>query len=297
MKLYARKNIDYKILSIFLFVIIICGGVFIYHLYKKSKQIVPQVAVSNTSISVVGLTAKQVDVVNNQEFTAKVVGRKSVDVIARVAGNVSKINFAGGQYVNKGDVLFEVDEAPFLTKIYAPISGFINTSKVENGNLIYANSSVLTSIVESDFVYLDVFVAENILQKIALRSAVEVISLNLFGAVVEMDGALNLATGSAKIRAKVQNVGRVLKPNSFVDVRLFFNSIKGFLIPQNIAFREPDGVLKVFVVRDGVAKKIAVYEADIFENNWVITKGLSEGDVVISSEIQKVRDGMAVSVN
>jgi multidrug efflux system membrane fusion protein len=42
---------------------------------------------------------------------------KTVEVRARVRGHIQKVNFADGQYVKKGDLLFELDPRPFQAEV------------------------------------------------------------------------------------------------------------------------------------------------------------------------------------
>ena len=57
----------------------------------------------------------------------------------------------------------------------------------------------------------------------------------------------------------------------------------------------PDGTYAVFTLRDGKARQTAV-EVGLWEGkDWVIRKGLADGDRVIVSQLIKLQDGVAVS--
>jgi membrane fusion protein, multidrug efflux system len=52
-----------------------------------------------------------------EEFNGWMAADKTVDVRARVRGHIMKVDFTDGQYVKKGDLLFELDPRPFQTEI------------------------------------------------------------------------------------------------------------------------------------------------------------------------------------
>jgi RND family efflux transporter MFP subunit len=54
---------------------------------------------------------------DHEEFNGWMAPDKSVDVRSRVRGHIMKVNFTDGQYVKKGDLLFELDPRPFQAEI------------------------------------------------------------------------------------------------------------------------------------------------------------------------------------
>jgi multidrug efflux system membrane fusion protein len=52
-----------------------------------------------------------------EEFNGWLEPNASVDIRARVRGHISKVNFTDGQYVEKGQILFELDPRPFENEI------------------------------------------------------------------------------------------------------------------------------------------------------------------------------------
>lgn len=49
-----------------------------------------------------------------QEFTGRFKAKQRVEIRARVGGYLAEIKFTDGQFINKGDVLFVIDQRPFL---------------------------------------------------------------------------------------------------------------------------------------------------------------------------------------
>jgi len=51
------------------------------------------------------------------EYTGRVEAVNAVDVRARVGGHLEKVNFTAGEKVNKGDLLFLIDQKPFKSQL------------------------------------------------------------------------------------------------------------------------------------------------------------------------------------
>jgi RND family efflux transporter MFP subunit len=60
---------------------------------------------------------EQRELTDHEEFNGWMVADKTVEVRSRVRGHITKVNFTDGQYVKKGDLLFELDPRPFETEI------------------------------------------------------------------------------------------------------------------------------------------------------------------------------------
>src|SRR4051794_36333639 len=53
------------------------------------------------------------DVVDYQDFTGRLDAFKTVDIRARVSGYVTEVPFKEGDFVHKGDLLFQIDPRPY----------------------------------------------------------------------------------------------------------------------------------------------------------------------------------------
>ena len=60
---------------------------------------------------------EQRELSDHEEFNGWMAADKSVEVRARVKGHIKKTHFTDGQYVKKGDLLFELDPRPFEAEI------------------------------------------------------------------------------------------------------------------------------------------------------------------------------------
>jgi membrane fusion protein (multidrug efflux system) len=82
----------------------------------------------------------------------------------------------------------------------------------------------------------------------------------------------------------------------FVHARLAqFSQAGVFLVPQVALTRDPKGNAQVYVVsRDGKAELRPVTAARTQGDAWVVTKGLADGDRVITQGLGKVKPGQPV---
>jgi RND family efflux transporter MFP subunit len=62
---------------------------------------------------------QQRQLADHEEFNGWMAADKTVDVRSRVRGHIIQVNFTDGQYVKKGDLLFELDPRPFEADIGA----------------------------------------------------------------------------------------------------------------------------------------------------------------------------------
>lgn len=91
------------------------------------------------------------------DYTAKLEGEKSVEIRARVSGYLEKILFKDGDYVNEGDVLFEIDPEPFQAVVdacradVAEISAKIElaNSNLERAKQLYEGNAISKEVLET----------------------------------------------------------------------------------------------------------------------------------------------------
>jgi membrane fusion protein (multidrug efflux system) len=103
-------------------------------------------------------------------------------------------------------------------------------------------------------------------------------------------------TGTIRIVGAFPNPKNLLRPGQFGRVSAVTGMTKGaFLIPQRCV-TELQGKYQVAVVKPDNKVSIRNVEVGTREGDmWVILKGVSVGDQVISQGLEKVRDGSPVS--
>lgn len=199
--------------------------------------------------------------------------------------------------------------------IKAPISGLIGKSSVSTGALVTANQAdALATIRKLDPIYVDLVDSSANLLRIRAkvhagnlgheRKGPPPVTLQLEDSSQYPEtGHMNLAevnvsqsTGTFSLRATFDNPRRILLPGMFVRATVDLGDTpNAYLVPEQAVSRNSEGEATVYVV--GKDEKIAtrVLAADrIYDNSWVVTEGLEDGDRVVVDGLQYVSDGTSV---
>jgi membrane fusion protein, multidrug efflux system len=207
------------------------------------------------------------------------------------------------------------------TRVVAPISGVTSLAAKSNGSLVTTADSLLTTIVQTDPLYINFSVPEADFLKMnrEVRSgslsapsgrnsngsiSFEVSFKLADGSVFPTKGKMNFVservnpnTGGFDARAQVPNPDGDLRPGQFVRVILGGATRKAALaVPQRAVVDTQMGKLVFTVSPDNklVAKPV---ELDAWLNGeWVVTKGLQAGDrVMVDGVIKAHTPGMVVT--
>jgi len=205
------------------------------------------------------------------------------------------------------------------SRVSAPISGRVGLRNVDVGNMIRASDSdglvVITQIRPMDVIFTlverqipEVLAATRGATRAAAREGgppptplvVEAWGqdhkeLLATGELLTIDNQIDTATGTVRAKASFSNEDRRLFPNQFVNVRLKVRILENVLIiPSSAVQRNNDGFF-VYLVRDGKTRSQAITTSYATDTETVVASGLSEGDVVVTDGVDRLRDGMSVS--
>jgi membrane fusion protein (multidrug efflux system) len=190
-----------------------------------------------------------------------------------------------------------------FTKVLAPISGFIGKNNFVEGSLVTQNQiEPLAIITKNDQLYLDVQIPaddyytfnseKNILVKI-FDSQNSLISQ---GKLKVVEKFVDESTDSIAIRGIVENKEGKLLPGMFVSAKIILAERSVILAPQRSTFRDISANLAVLTIDENNLIKTKIIEADeIYQDNWIVKNGLSEGDRIIYEGFQKLKDEMKVN--
>ncbi|HXZ09830.1 MAG TPA: efflux RND transporter periplasmic adaptor subunit, partial [Paraburkholderia sp.] len=206
------------------------------------------------------------------------------------------------------------------TKVISPIAGIAGQQQVTAGAVVGngttdsgSGGTLLTTVQQIDPIYVNFTISAADL--IALREAQSAGNVALAaqdkttvqitlpggkpydqpGTLDFSDIAVNAATGAVNLRARVPNPRHQLLPGMYVSLDVDLGQRNGvFEIPQQAIQRDTSGPYAMVVGADGKAVRKSVDANDSYQNDWIVTKGLSAGDRVIVSNTQAVREGMLV---
>jgi membrane fusion protein (multidrug efflux system) len=189
--------------------------------------------------------------------------------------------------------------------VRAPISGRAGKQQVTEGALVgQSTATLLTTVDQIDSLYVNFSMSVSELEQIRrLQTGAagdrEVEILLPDGTPYARKGELDFsgdivdpATGAVALRARIPNPDKTLLPGTYVTIKTTLGQVPdAFLIPQAAVQRDAASAYVLVVGKDGnVARK------DIDANrsqgtDWIVTKGLTGGEQVIVSGLQKAQVG------
>ena len=201
------------------------------------------------------------------------------------------------------------------TKVLAPIDGRISKSNITQGALVTAlQSQALATITQLDPIYFDLVQANGQLRDLNLRKAAgELIAVTQtarldFGGdkFYRQQGILkfnevqaNPSTDTVTMRVEFPNADYTLLPGMYGQVELVqATRANSILVPQKAVQFNRQGQATVFMLSsDNKVELRVVTIGRSFERDWLVLSGLSQGEQVIVSGLQKIGPGMTVAPN
>ncbi len=192
------------------------------------------------------------------------------------------------------------------TKIFSPIDGFASLKYIDTGNLVH-NGTKLLQITKTNPIYAEFSVPDKDFLKYALFSYVKkrkLIANIEKGNIIKTNGYVDFAdvnidkyTSTVKLRAVFQNKDKKLYPGEFVRIILKGIQIKDKIeIPQQALIQNEKGTF-VFIVKKGKVLIKPVITAGTHGNNFIVEKGLNEGDLVILNNFFRIRPKSQVIID
>jgi membrane fusion protein (multidrug efflux system) len=190
------------------------------------------------------------------------------------------------------------------TAILAPISGFVSERVADPGEYISpsAPNSKIATIVRTSPLRLKIDVPEASIGKVGIGQGITLQTSaypdrNFAGTVVRILPSLNATARTLTVEAEVQNSDGLLKPGQFATVRITQSQPENAVMVPTSAVKAEGDINKVFVIKDGIAHERLV-QTGLLENDIIqIKQGLQEGEVVATSNLGALVDGIFVRAN
>jgi membrane fusion protein (multidrug efflux system) len=179
------------------------------------------------------------------------------------------------------------------TVIRAPFGGRAGFRRVSIGSFVSPGTLITTlddiSLIKVEFAVPQTF-------QFALREGLGVNAeaaglpgRKFAGKVTAIDSRVDATTRSIRVRAEIPNKDGVLKPGTFMTVRLSVSATPALLVPEAALVPEQGSVF-VFVVDGGVVQKRLVTIGRRTPGHVEIASGLADGERVVVEGTQKIRD-------
>ncbi|MBK9251433.1 MAG: efflux RND transporter periplasmic adaptor subunit [Proteobacteria bacterium] len=193
------------------------------------------------------------------------------------------------------------------TRIEAPIAGRVSWRRLAPGNLVAADSTVLTTIVSESpirFVF-DAPEAALLKYRRAGKDQANVVDIRLQdeteyrwkGRVDFLDNALDRSSGTIRARATVPNPDGFLAPGMFGHLRLYAaKPFEALMVPDEAVVTDQTRQVVYVIGPDDQIQQKVVQPGRLLAGLRVITGGLSPEDRVVISGVQRARPGRKVAV-
>ncbi|MCK5716731.1 MAG: efflux RND transporter periplasmic adaptor subunit [Thiomargarita sp.] len=186
------------------------------------------------------------------------------------------------------------------TKIKSPFSGMITTRLREVGDVISANTHILTVISPRSLV-IDVDVSEYILSDVSVGDAVEVqidaLGTKMFkGTVSRIHPSIHPTTHLGLIEVRLRPLPKKMREGQFCRVTITRTLSPRMMIPYT-ALRRDHHTEYVFIVdNDHKAQKQIVHSGQRFANRVEILDGVTQGQSVIIKGFLGLKSGKKVGL-
>ena len=197
------------------------------------------------------------------------------------------------------------------TSVVAPVSGVTSRSQRSEGSLVTAgnDSALLTTLSQTNPLWVRFGISDVEYQTLrdyasgkapgTRDNAVQLVLPN--GRVHPVTGKLNFAgstvdtrLGTVQLRAEFANPDLALLPGQFVRAQVVAGMQQAILVPQTAVLQNEQGRYVWVVNAEGKAAQRTVQTGAWLGSDWIITKGLADGDTIIVDNLLKVRPGTPI---
>jgi membrane fusion protein (multidrug efflux system) len=203
--------------------------------------------------------------------------------------------------------------------IRAPFSGRLGIREVNLGQFLAVGTTIVT-LQQLNPLFVDFYLPQQSLSNVAVGQTVNV-AVDAFpgqsfaGQITALNAAVDTATRSIQVRARIANDDERLRPGMFATVSIGVGATAAFVtLPQTAISYNPYGDTVFLVHQDRDAsgnpvidphshKQVLVVQEDFVTtgdtrgDQVAITKGVAPGDIVVTAGQLKLHNGSAVVIN
>ena len=242
---------------------------------------------------------------NVLDYVGDVKAQEEALVYPKVSGKIiEKLKTEGSSvtkgetiaYIDRDEVGFQFEKAP----VESPLAGIVGRVNVDIGTSVTPQTPVAL-VVDMDQVKIDLDIPEKYLPRISLgqeaRIAVEAYpGVKFIGKVSKISPVLDLETRTAPIEIIIPNSDHRLKSGMFAQVELVIEEHKDVVVISKEAILGKELQQYVYVVHDNVARQRNIKAGIHYGQEYEITEGLKEGELVVVMGQQRLYDGASVVI-
>ena len=193
------------------------------------------------------------------------------------------------------------------TKIYSPVNGRTGNLMVHRGNVVKANpDNPIVTINQIEPIYVTFSVPQQELPQIKQRMQSGKLKVEAVfpssdqraqGTLTFIDNAVDLTTGTIKMKGTFDNQDRRLWPGTFVNVVLTLSEQPNTVVVPSAAVQTGQQGQYVFVIKPDQTADMRPIEAGwTIDNMTVIRKGVQAGDKVVTDGQVRLVPGAKVEI-
>ncbi|HLJ29531.1 MAG TPA: efflux RND transporter periplasmic adaptor subunit [Candidatus Angelobacter sp.] len=193
------------------------------------------------------------------------------------------------------------------TSIYSPINGRTGNVGAKEGNLVKANDvPILVTINQIEPIYVTFSIPEQQLPQVKKFLATKTLRVeaspqgsgeHFSGNLTFIDNAVDLTTGTIKLKATFDNQKRALWPGQFADVALTLTTEPNAVVVPTAALQTGQNGTYVYVVNaDLTAQQQPVKVGWAVGDTTVIASGLQAGQKVVTDGQLRLTPGTRVEI-
>lgn len=188
------------------------------------------------------------------------------------------------------------------SRIYAPFDGVVGIARVNTGDLVQAQSTILTNFTRMNPLWVEVGVSQSQYASIfshpdaQASMAFEVSGQTFSAPVIMQTPEVNPKLGTVTLRAEIENPDSLVKPGMFVRVTTSSQDSTSILkIPQKAVLITNEGTF-AYLNKQGTAQLVPITVSNWDNDQWLVKEGLQHGDQVITSGFLNLRPGMPIQI-
>jgi multidrug efflux pump subunit AcrA (membrane-fusion protein) len=183
------------------------------------------------------------------------------------------------------------------TTIYAPISGYVSDRPADVGEYVTTASKIAT-IVRTNPLRLRIDIPEQYITLVRAGQTVAVTTSayadrSFGGRVARISPGVTAASRTLTVEAEVENGEGLLKPGQFATVRIQLPQPEPAVLVPASAVRTEETTSHVFVLTNGRVEDRLV-QLGRRDGELVEVKGVREGELVATSNLEQLKDGAPV---
>lgn len=221
--------------------------------------------------------------------------------------NATVGQYAGAVKADQG----QIDAAKLnltYAKIVSPIDGYVGLRLVDPGNVVSSSSTTgIVSVTQTNPIAVTFSLPQaqlaSLLPKVRKGEKLSVQALDQMGTTPLASGTLKFisneidtTTGSIKLKALFDNPDEKLYPNQFVNVKLTTDILHNAVVVPSAAVQLSSDGEFLYVVKDGKTVRRSITTGPVTGDQTVISKGVEQGEQVVTRGIDHLREGSKVEV-